>query len=209
MSVDHNSHNFRTHAEAEMMREADSASDTSDGEEEMRREFERDIEEMRRVKPWDRRVQRWLTKGHDCTAIELLRIAEFFTEIKSDELEVAPSENLEHNGHLMPVAEMRLLIEWWHTDPVKRTLLNKMLLIYSKCSLWKDGEWDGREGPEHHIAKGWILLDAEQRSLLKTMDVTADEVWDGIHDDGECPVRSPTWAFVEDYAELVRKHTVG
>jgi hypothetical protein len=202
-----------------------SESDTSDEEynEYQRKEEERerlreekDREMKRRVKPWERRIQRWLTdKGKHNTADEILAISEFFGPIHNNYIGYGCDDSLREDGHLLPVAEMKKLCEWWHTDPAKRKVLNKMLRVYSTSQYMRppgSDPWDGEEGPELQIARGWTRLSDEQREFLKTTKVTPDDAWDGIHyiedEDvcADCPVKKPTWAFIDEYMALVAAH---
>lgn len=98
-----------------------SESDTSDEEKEYeRREDERerqreekDREMNRHVKPWERRIQRWLSdKGKNNTADEILAISEFFGPIHNDYIGYDCDGSLHRFGHMLPVAEMKKLCEW-------------------------------------------------------------------------------------------------
>jgi hypothetical protein len=154
---------------------------------------------------WQKRVGKWLTQGSNCTADELLAISEFYAPVRH--IEFSCYESLQQDAHRMHVEDMKKLVDWWHTDEHKRTILNKMLSIYSQ---WEG--WDKKQGPEHKIARNWTRLNAEQRAYIKTK-VEPIHAWEAIHktgetDETECPLKVMTWQFIEEYSALVAKHKI-
>lgn len=170
--------------------------------EDAREEKRRKREEEKR--PWYRKLEQWGKTPKSASLDALWAIAEFFDgypEHVGFQLHDALA-----NG-LMPAADIKRLLTWWHNDLVKRKTLNKVLCIYDDTYGSPTGN-----GPEWYLAEGWWYLDAEQQEAIKESGkMTADDVWMVLYADhgrgsGNPPECEVTWEFLDDWEVLLKKH---